>query len=144
MLTFLCNSKRIEKNSMNGPFLATFEHFWWKNENYGKNEAKPQQVKYEVIQYSKSSNSAVFKQCEFTITWFTFCSQNIRSYKENSAIPCNSSNFDPHPNIDSNSAVLNSTIYFLDKNTCYSGTYCIMFIISSSLLCKQIGSSTST
>ena len=77
--------------------------------------------------YSKSSNSVVFKQCEFTITRLTFWSQNIRSSKENSAIPRNSANFDPHPSIDSNSAVSNSAMYFLDKNARYSRTCCIIF-----------------
>ena len=74
--------------------------------------------------YSKSSNSVVFKQCEFTITRLTFWSQNIRSSKENSTIPRNSANFDPHPSIDSNSAVSNSVMYFLDKNACYLRTCC--------------------
>ena len=37
---------------------------------------------------------------------------------------CNSSIFGSHHCIDSNSAVLNSVINFLDKNARYSRTYC--------------------
>ena len=61
------------------------------------------------------SNNEVFKQCEFTIMRLTFWSQNIQSYKENSAIPSNSVNFGTHPSIDSNSAM----IFFGQKCTLF-------------------------